>query len=161
VVEERAFQPTKEAGRRGCDFEERGKLVRHGGIIQQDLLEERGALGIRERVHHKGPLSVGEAVQMLQEVAWALGHAHGRGVVHRDVKPDNVMLETAGGRAMVTDFGIARTDARPALTAARSLLGTPEYVNPEQSRAAKSTGARSSTVSAPRSLPVASSAPRI
>lgn len=87
---------------------------------------------VRERVRRSGPMAVEVVVRLLQEVAWALGHAHGRGVVHRDIKPDNIMLETATGRAVVTDFGIARTAATAAVTAAGSLLGTPEYVSPEQ-----------------------------
>src|SRR2546425_7027016 len=47
------------------------------------------------------------AMKLLQEVAWALGYAHQRGVIHRDVKPDNIMIERATERALVTDFGIA------------------------------------------------------
>jgi serine/threonine-protein kinase len=87
---------------------------------------------VGERLRRSGPMAVEAVVRMLQEVAWALGHAHGRGVVHRDIKPDNIMLDTATGRALVTDFGIARTEARTALTTPGSLLGTPEYVSPEQ-----------------------------
>ncbi|MBK7907733.1 MAG: serine/threonine protein kinase [Gemmatimonadetes bacterium] len=70
-----------------------------------------------------------EATRILREVAWALGHAHGQGVVHRDVKPENIMLERGTGRALVTDFGIAAAigaDEGPAVA------GTPEYMSPEQ-----------------------------
>ena len=78
---------------------------------------------VRERVERTGPLAVGEVSRMLQEVAWALDHAHGRGVIHRDIKPDNIILETGTGRSVVTDFGIARAGESAGLTAVGALLG--------------------------------------
>jgi tetratricopeptide (TPR) repeat protein len=85
----------------------------------------------------KGPLSTAETVNILRDVARALAYAHERGVVHRDIKPDNVMI--AGGSAVVTDFGIAkaisasRTDTPDAtLTQIGTSLGTPAYMAPEQ-----------------------------
>jgi len=86
---------------------------------------------LAERVGNRGPLPPREASRVLREVAGALAAAHRQGVVHRDVKPGNILLERATGRAMVTDFGIARpTDGGD--TAAGELLGTPEYMSPEQ-----------------------------
>jgi serine/threonine-protein kinase len=71
--------------------------------------------------------------RILREVADALHYAHTRGVVHRDVKPDNILIETATGRAMVTDFGIARAaQAEVRLTATGIAVGTPAYMSPEQ-----------------------------
>ena len=87
---------------------------------------------LTQRVHRAGPLSASEAGRMIQEVAWALSYAHGRGVIHRDVKPDNIMIERATGRAVVTDFGIARSDAASGLTAVGEVIGTPHFMSPEQ-----------------------------
>ena len=86
-----------------------------------------------ERVRRAGPLSPTEGMRIMQEVAWALAHAHARGVVHRDVKPDNILLERETGRAMVTDFGIARA-AESATPAGGAIIGTPQYMSPEQAR---------------------------
>jgi serine/threonine-protein kinase len=93
---------------------------------------------LAERVKRAGPLGVRETVRLLQDVGYALAYAHGRGVVHRDIKPDNIMIERATGRALVMDFGIARAIAAPAipggegLTRIGEVVGTPEYMSPEQ-----------------------------
>jgi len=86
---------------------------------------------VAQRVANRGALPAREASRVLREVAGALAAAHGQGVVHRDVKPGNILLERGTGRAMVTDFGIARV-ADESDTAAGELLGTPEYMSPEQ-----------------------------
>ena len=91
---------------------------------------------LREKLDREGELPIGEAVRMLRDVADALGRAHELGVVHRDIKPDNVML--SGKHAMVTDFGIAKAvsaaqDAsQSGLTQMGMALGTPMYMSPEQ-----------------------------
>ena len=96
------------------------KLV-HGPTLG-DLLANRGALpGAQVR-------------RILVETASALAHAHGCGVVHRDIKPDNILLEP-DGRALVTDFGIARATREGRLTASGTAIGTPRYMSPEQARA--------------------------
>ena len=85
------------------------------------------------RVARAGPLPASEATRVLRDVAWALAYAHGRGVVHRDVKPDNILIDRGSGRALVTDFGIARVaDAPSSLTLDGHVMGTAQYMSPEQ-----------------------------
>ncbi|HEX4935925.1 MAG TPA: serine/threonine-protein kinase, partial [Gemmatimonadaceae bacterium] len=87
------------------------------------------------RLHHQGALAFDEARRVLLEVARALAFAHERGVVHRDIKPDNILMDSEEGRVMVTDFGIARaiSDGDARLTATGMAIGTPAYMSPEQS----------------------------
>ena len=84
------------------------------------------------RVRREGALKPADAGRILREVAWALAYAHGQGVVHRDVKPDNILLERASGRCLVADFGIARSVQAPGVTGEGEVIGTPEYMSPEQ-----------------------------
>ncbi|MDO8666587.1 MAG: protein kinase [Gemmatimonadales bacterium] len=81
----------------------------------------------------KGLLTVPETVAILEQVAEALDYAHQRSVIHRDVKPGNVMLDSRG-RVIVTDFGIAKELQSGALTGSGAILGTPYYMSPEQCR---------------------------
>src|ERR1700754_630303 len=86
---------------------------------------------LKERIRRLGRLPVDEAIAYAIEIARALGAAHGRGIVHRDVKPQNVLIDGEGS-AKVTDFGIARTLDQEGLTADGRVLGTTDYVSPEQ-----------------------------
>ncbi len=88
---------------------------------------------LHERIALEGPLPLAEALAIAVQVAGALAYAHERGVIHRDVKPHNVLL-TADGHAKLTDFGIARVDDEPALTNPGRVLGTGDYVAPEQAQ---------------------------
>jgi protein kinase-like protein len=114
----------------------------HPNIVPIHLVEARGDLvffvmgfvdgeTLRERVERGGPLPPRLATKLLQEVAWALGAAHQRGVIHRDVKPDNIMIERATERAVVTDFGIA-LGRRATESAGDPIVGTARYMSPEQ-----------------------------
>src|SRR5438876_800774 len=90
---------------------------------------------LAKRLHDKGVLAVEDVRRITREVADALAYAHERGVVHRDIKPDNILLDASSNRAMVTDFGIARAVSdidSGRLTATGMAIGTPAYMSPEQ-----------------------------
>jgi len=98
-------------------------------------------------VQKRGPLPVDHVRRWLVEISDALAYAHSRGVVHRDIKPDNILLDGIDGRALVTDFGIARaaTDSgeQSRLTATGMAIGTPAYMSPEQASGDRDLDARS------------------
>ena len=116
----------------------------HPGIVPIYTVDEREGIvyfvmalvdgeSLAERLSRESRLSIPEARRLLSAVADALAYAHEQGVVHRDVKPDNIMLERTSGRPLVTDFGIARAaqgDTR--LTVTGVAIGTPAYMSPEQ-----------------------------
>ena len=122
----------------------------HPNIVPVHAVEDRDgvlafAMGfvegesVAERVRRAGPLEVRGIVRLLQDIGYALAYAHGRGVVHRDIKPDNIMLERATGRALLMDFGISRSITAPVdngatrgLTRVGEVVGTAEYMSPEQ-----------------------------
>src|SRR6476660_5261530 len=89
---------------------------------------------LAKRLHDHGALSVDETRRTMRDVADALAYAHERGVIHRDIKPDNILIDEGSGRPMVTDFGIARavSDGDNRLTATGIAIGTPTYMSPEQ-----------------------------
>jgi serine/threonine-protein kinase len=94
---------------------------------------------LKARIRRLGRLEVAEAVAYAIELARALGAAHERSIVHRDVKPQNVMIDSEGA-AKITDFGIARMLTEEGLTADGRVLGTTDYVSPEQALGHNVTG---------------------
>lgn len=115
----------------------------HPNIVPVYRADERGGFAfftmgyvdgetLGARLKDRGPLPPADVVRYLRETAWALAYAHAHGVVHRDVKPDNIMIERGSNRAMVTDFGIARSERISGLTAAGQVVGTAHYMSPEQ-----------------------------
>jgi eukaryotic-like serine/threonine-protein kinase len=130
----------------------------HPNIVPIFTVDERGGLvffvmayvageTLGSRLQREGAIPSADAARLLTEVASALAYAHSRGVIHRDIKPDNILLASEGGRAVVTDFGIARAvsmsggDSR--LTATGMAIGTPAYMSPEQCAGDKEVDGRS------------------
>src|SRR4051812_12505428 len=92
---------------------------------------------LKTLVQRVGPLPEQDAVRLALQTARALGFAHDKGLVHRDVKPQNVLLN-GDGQAKVTDFGIARSlDVQGGLTQTGTVMGTSDYIAPEQARGSK------------------------
>jgi len=119
-----------------------GKLS-HPNIVPIHAVEEHGDVvffvmsyvegeTLGARIRRLGRLPADAVAKVLRQVAWALAYAHQRGVIHRDVKPDNILLERGGDRALVTDFGIARVAHAGTPTATGDLMGTVHYMSPEQ-----------------------------
>jgi eukaryotic-like serine/threonine-protein kinase len=103
--------------------------------IAMEYLEGRS---LKERIVADGPLPIRDAIEVTRQILRAIGFAHRRGIVHRDIKPHNVLLvQDAPGdeRFKVTDFGISRTTASQ-MTEAGSIVGTAQYLSPEQARGA-------------------------
>src|SRR5262249_40436429 len=86
----------------------------------------------------RGPIPIARGLEIAEQIGRALAHVHAAGILHRDVKPGNVMIRAADGGAVLTDFGLARDESeerRP--TPSRAGLGTPAYMAPEQAEGRK------------------------
>ena len=91
-------------------------------------------LSLLQRIEKSGALNTCEVVRIGMQVASALSAAHGQGIVHRDVKPANVLLHGSIDRALVTDFGLARVSDDATMTRSGTISGTPQYMSPEQAK---------------------------
>lgn len=125
---------------------ETSAALSHPNIVPIYSVDERDGLvffvmqyvegeNLARRIQGTGPMAVDDVRRVLREVAGALALAHSRDVVHRDIKPDNILLNQEDGRAIVTDFGIARAvsdGADSRLTATGVAIGTPHFMSPEQ-----------------------------
>jgi serine/threonine-protein kinase len=106
------------------------------GFIVMEFIE---GVTLQSVLASKKRLSLGETIEILAQAAQALDYAHQNRVVHRDIKPANIMLEPTG-RVKVTDFGIAKAESSTNLTATGSIMGTPNYMSPEQAQGKKVDG---------------------
>jgi len=156
------------------------KIVHKNVARMFDLNQEKGSHYItmeyirgedlRRLVRKMGTLSPGQAIHIAKQVCEGLGEAHRLGVVHRDLKPQNIMVDEEGN-ARIMDFGIARSLAAKGITGAGVMIGTPEYMSPEQvegkedsrtrprlNTSASSTSGRTPILACPRSrMPVPAS----
>jgi len=131
--------------------------LQHVGIVPLYAFGERRGLcwfvmgyvrgeSLAARLDREAPMDVETTRTLIAQVADALDHAHRQGIVHRDIKPDNVLIDDSNGRALLTDFGIARADrlvASTSLTQVGSVMGTPHYMSPEQATAEPTIDGRS------------------
>jgi len=99
--------------------------------IVMELVEGRS---LAEHIRQDGPLSSQRAAQVGLAVLDVLRAAHGEGILHRDVKPSNVLLEEGTDRVVLTDFGIAKVEGDPSVTSTGMLVGAPSYISPERAR---------------------------
>ena len=137
-----AFRPDVRA--RFMREAETAAQLNHPNIVPIFSVDERGGIvffvmalvegeSVGQRILREGRLTIDETRRIVRDVADALAYAHSRGVVHRDIKPDNILLDRHAGRPMVTDFGIARAaEADSRLTVTGVAVGTPAYMSPEQ-----------------------------
>jgi serine/threonine protein kinase len=118
-----------------------GRLSHPNIVSVYDMGEHQGRLylamellegeDLRALVEKQAQLAPAERVRILAEIAAGVAYAHSRGVVHRDLKPANILL-TAGGRVKLLDFGLARLASMDTITRRGVILGTPDYMSPEQ-----------------------------
>jgi len=97
------------------------------------VMQEAPGQPLSAMIQREGRLSTERSVRIIKQVAAALDYAHARKVVHRDIKPSNIMV-SPDGNALLTDFGIAKAAAGTRLTQTGAIVGTPEYMSPEQAR---------------------------
>lgn len=112
-----------------------GEMLRDGAAVPYIVMEFVDGETLRDLVKREGPLLPKRAMEITADICAALDFSHRHGIIHRDVKPANVML-TRSGAVKVMDFGIARaaTDGQATVTATAAVIGTAQYLSPEQAR---------------------------
>jgi len=153
------FAFREEVKRRFLREAEMAARLSHPNIVPIYAVDERGGIvyfvmalvegeSLAKRLAITPRLAVSDARRILHDVADALAFAHAHGVIHRDIKPDNILLDRESGRPMVTDFGIARAaEADGHLTVTGVAVGTPAYMSPEQSLGERELDGRSDVYS--------------
>ena len=136
VLRERFHEEARALGRVEHPNLIRVFAVGQEGLVSYYAMELITGLSLKEVLAAAGRLTVAEALAVTGQVLRALEAVHGAGIVHRDLKPGNIMLD-ASGRVVLMDFGLARRAERQDLTVAGAVLGTPEYMSPEQARGEK------------------------
>lgn len=102
------------------------------------VMEYVDGLTLKEYVVQHGPVAVNEAVDIMKQLTDAIAHAHANGLIHRDIKPQNILIDSTG-HVKVTDFGIAIALSATSLTQTNSILGSVHYLSPEQARGGMAT----------------------
>lgn len=112
--------------------------VGEDGDILYMVMEYIDGLTLKEYIQRYGPIEVSEAVDIMKQIVSAIAHAHDNDIVHRDIKPQNILMNSYG-QAKVTDFGIAIALSATSLTQTNSILGSVHYLSPEQARGGMAT----------------------
>ncbi|MFQ1000857.1 serine/threonine-protein kinase [Modestobacter sp. SSW1-42] len=141
VLRERTLREARAAARL-----EHPHVVSVHDVIEEDgrpwlVMEHVPSRSLQQVLEDDGPLTPSAAARIGLDVLSALEVAHAAGIVHRDVKPGNVLLDDGDGRAWLTDFGIATATDESSLTAQGAVLGSPSYMAPEQARGEQATPA--------------------
>src|SRR2546428_10055631 len=130
-----------------------GAWLGHPNIVRVNEFDTRGGISflimtfvrgdtLEERLRTEAHVPTDLILRLVREIADALGYAHRRGIVHRDVKPSNILLDEDSGRALLADFGIARVEGagESSLTQPGAAIGTPGYMAPEQAASGRVDG---------------------
>lgn len=108
--------------------------VHSGGKLPYLVMPLLACESLEQRIAREGPLPVVDILRIAMQTAQGLAAAHGQGIVHRDVKPANILLEQGVDRVMLTDFGLARAIDDASITRTGLIAGTPQFMSPEQAR---------------------------
>mgnify|MGYP001381476657 FL=1 len=109
--------------------------VGQDGDVHYIIMEYVEGINLNDKIKQQAPLQVEEAVRIAMQICDALDHAHSNGIIHRDIKPHNILIGR-NGRVKVTDFGIARAITSADITQTGSVLGSVHYFSPEQAKGA-------------------------